>query len=93
MGRGCWQSNGALMAFGSAAIKLRVEPEQFNGAWRRGGEMLGGVRGVATHITSERVNRKVCESHCCMSAFIGIWLTLHVDDANPRPVHVKNGVV
>jgi hypothetical protein len=23
MGRGCWQSNGALMSFGSAAIKLQ----------------------------------------------------------------------
>ena len=53
MGRGCWQSNGALMAFGSAAIKLRVEPEQFNGARRSGSEMLVVVCGVATHITSE----------------------------------------
>ena len=62
MGRGCWQSNGALTAFGSTAIKLRVEPEQFNKARHSGSEMLV-VCGVATHITSERVNHKVRESH------------------------------
>jgi hypothetical protein len=58
MGRGCWQRNGELTAFGSAAIKLQVEPEQFNGAQRSGSEMLVVVCGAATHITSERVNRK-----------------------------------
>jgi hypothetical protein len=41
------------MAFGSAAIKLRVEPEQFNGARLSGSEMLVVMCGVATHITSE----------------------------------------
>ena len=53
MGRGCWQSNGALAAFGSAAIKLRVELEQFIGARHKGREMLVVVCGVATHIMSE----------------------------------------
>jgi hypothetical protein len=51
------------MAFCSAAIKLQVEPEQFNEARHSGSEMLVVVCGVATHITSERVNHKVRESH------------------------------
>ena len=56
MGRGCQQSNGALAAFGSAAIKLRVELEPFIGARRKGSEMLvvgGGVWCGDTHHEGE----------------------------------------